>query len=388
MVRRIQPLDGLRGIAVLSVMVMHFFGSEETISRHPDWIAKSIMGVVRAGWFGVDLFFALSGFLITGILLRSKNNPFYFRSFYIRRSFRIFPVYYVVLAMILLGTTVLYPIFNRFKFAALEDVCSTQWLHWIYASLVAIFLDSSIHLGPFGHFWSLAVEEHFYVLWPLVVFVTSRTALPWVCVAIGISSAVLRGFFVGQGWVEAAYCFTPCRLDALAYGGLLACMSTMDANFWKPSSKALWLVFFFTMASIAMTGIFLGRLEYQNRFVLAYTIPLVSIAATCLIGIAVSSTEESTVHRALAHPALTFFGKYSYAMYIFHMPLVLLLPRLTRIPLFGNSTFETLLFHSASTLVGIFVTSVVAMVSWRLVEAPAMRIRDLIHERFCRGAAS
>ncbi len=200
---RMPPLDGLRGIAIVLVLLSHF--SYEL----PYW--RLVQSVIKFGWAGVDLFFVLSGFLITGILLDSRESPNYFRSFYMRRVLRICPVYYVSLIIIL----IVLPALNALHRGPLSE-----------ALMFAAYLQTW-HVGnyrfPSGHYWSLGVEEQFYFAWPLVVYyLTPRRALR---IAIGgaalavVLRLVLHALHVHH---EFIYHNTLARMDALLVGAITA----------------------------------------------------------------------------------------------------------------------------------------------------------------------
>jgi peptidoglycan/LPS O-acetylase OafA/YrhL len=379
---RFAPLDGLRGIAILVVMVLHFFGSEVTSINHKEWYVQWVMAYVRSGWMGVDLFFALSGYLITKDLVQTKTSRYYFRQFYIKRSCRIFPLYYSVLLLVLTSTSILLPYIASFRFAALDDVRSTQWLHWIYASNIAILFNPKIHLGPFGHFWSLAVEEHFYLLWPLLIYFIPARSLPMASLMIAVSSLSLRCMFVAKGWNAAAYCFTLCRLDALTFGAMLAAIQARElpSNVIAKYSRIL---FFSTLSAITAFAFFVRRLEFLDSLVLCTVIPVVSVLSASAVGSCITLDATSRWHRFLSCRTLVFFGIHSYAMYIIHMPLVLLLPRLTRIPDFGANGLQTLMYHTGATIIGISVTVALSMITWKLIEQPSMVLRHRLLNRFC-----
>src|SRR5579862_7894518 len=141
-------LDGLRGVAILSVMVEH--------------LAPRLLA--GGGWVGVDLFFVLSGFLITGVLLDGKDDPHRGRTFYVRRALRIFPLYYATLALITFGPLA--------KALALGLSAQTLGWYWIYGTNWQIALGMAHIGGPIAYFWSLAVEEQFYLIWPLIIWHT------------------------------------------------------------------------------------------------------------------------------------------------------------------------------------------------------------------------
>jgi peptidoglycan/LPS O-acetylase OafA/YrhL len=216
---RIPGLDGVRGLAILLVVAMHalFFGVP--LPGAPSVFQDSAyVRLAGLGWCGVDVFFVLSGFLITGILVRSKGAPHYFRNFYVRRALRIFPLYYLVVILLLWvlprpGTTpaerwsyLLY--YQNFRFAFGGDVTSD------------IARDIT---------WSLAVEEQFYLVWPAVVWWLSPRRLVAVCVGAIVFAIVFR--FVGlEAGIPRPYFLTFCRLDALAAGALLAIVPRPSAG--------------------------------------------------------------------------------------------------------------------------------------------------------------
>jgi peptidoglycan/LPS O-acetylase OafA/YrhL len=160
-VERVPVLDGLRGLAILLVMLHHFF---QNYVPEPVWIDRLVFGLMGCGWFGVDLFFVLSGFLITGILYDAKGADRYFLNFYARRTLRIFPLYYAVLVLLfVLLPRVPHPLAADY----VSDSAPDQLWFWLYLTNFRIALNGGwySHLVP-SVFWSLAIEEQFYVLYP------------------------------------------------------------------------------------------------------------------------------------------------------------------------------------------------------------------------------
>ena len=164
----------LRAIAILLVMVFHY--------EVRDWpwrsgVAWPLWAVIREGWLGVDLFFVLSGFLITGILLDTRGLPGYFRNFYARRTLRIFPVYYGYLVAVFV---LLPPVVS----SVAATPAGVQWWFWTYASNLPLGVEGwRFSPGFVSHFWSLAIEEQFYLVWPAIVLFARRRTLAWTCVA-------------------------------------------------------------------------------------------------------------------------------------------------------------------------------------------------------------
>jgi peptidoglycan/LPS O-acetylase OafA/YrhL len=203
---RIPELDGFRACAVLMVLIHHLFYGWKTpaLGRLPHLIRLPI----EQGWRGVDLFFVLSGFLITGILLDSKDKEHYFRNFYSRRLLRIVPLYLTCIILMYFG----YPKSGKYFLLSL-----------LYLANFAYYFRVGIPHGP-GVFWSLAVEEHFYLVWPFAARLFSRVWLLVLICIIVIGSPILRGICAHAGMdpEQQIYTYSFFRLDALALGGFLA----------------------------------------------------------------------------------------------------------------------------------------------------------------------
>src|SRR6185369_10595810 len=193
----IPVLDGIRGLAILLVLVAHFNG-EAILKEYYPLVGPIATKLALTGLMGVDLFFILSGFLITGILLKTKNSEHYFLNFYARRVLRIFPLYYGVLLF------VFWVLPNIIKLdVAAKYITSQQWWLWTYLNNFPGHpsLDSS-KIYQLGHFWSLAVEEHFYLVWPLMVYSFSAHRLKKICLswtAFSIVAGVVSCFT--EGWL-------------------------------------------------------------------------------------------------------------------------------------------------------------------------------------------
>ncbi len=219
---RLPGLDGLRGCAILMVMAVHFVGN--ATPRTP--ADQVVLKLASYGLLGVDLFFVLSGFLITGLLLDAKGDPHYFRNFYARRTLRIFPLYYAVLAILF----VLLPAVVALPPALEESRVRQAWL-WTYTANFLIASESSWALPYVSHFWSLAIEEHFYLVWPLVVFAVRRRTLERICLSVITGALALRIALSLQGVSEISISvLTPCRLDAICAGAFLAAFARREGG--------------------------------------------------------------------------------------------------------------------------------------------------------------
>src|SRR5579859_5429454 len=208
-------LDGMRGVAIVMVLCVHFIGNSPAHTA----VTREAARLAGYGIWGVDLFFVLSGFLITGLLYDSKGSPHYFRNFYVRRTLRIFPLYYAVLALLFI---VLPALPGPYPSGLAESERHQAWL-WLYASNVYLAIHRTWSLPYVGHFWSLAVEEQFYLVWPIVVLCFARRSLLGICIVVTILALALRSLLALAGaGAMAQLVLTPCRFDALCIGAFLA----------------------------------------------------------------------------------------------------------------------------------------------------------------------
>ncbi len=309
-------LDGLRGCAILLVMFYHLADEWTNGTR----VARWLVDAAEIGWAGVDLFFVLSGFLITGILLDAKNSPRYFSSFYGRRALRIFPLYYAVLSIVM----ILRWMPDRYDLLGLSDMSASPWWLWIFATNIVTAVEKEYVFGSLGHFWSLAVEEHFYLVWPAVVYFTSRRALIWLCAILIPLTAAARlavASIAGDEWGIVLYSFTPFRVDGLALGSLLALFMRMPrAERWV---LRLW-PWGLGASMLILAGLFMWKrdLSHHNRVMLTLGLTVISIAAAAVMIWAISAAPEGAAGRFFAMGWLRSIGKYSFCMYLIHQPLI------------------------------------------------------------------
>jgi len=357
----VPELDGVRGLAVLFVVLYHLQGYAGLgNNRTPyGWI-------VSMGWSGVDLFFVLSGYLITGILLDSRSEEKYFQKFYARRMLRIFPLYYLVVAGLFLAGPPLLRHLSRGDLIAVWVKPGSQIFAWTFTLNVPFAFDYNQISRLIHPLWSLSIEEQFYLIWPVTVYLLTPRTLRVVCLTLVGSALPARIAFVIAGHCSAAFALTPCRTDALALGALLAStvrtpggMETIRRWGWKTSVAAL--------AGIILTVFFRGP-EGADPVIVTVGISLVGICYASALGAVISAPQESLSRRGLRLPVIRFLGKYSYAIYVFHQAIIITMVHKLppgRLAMTLHSSFGGCLTFAA--IFGI-LTITAAMASWWLLE--------------------
>ncbi len=346
----IPQFDGLRGLSILAVFLAH----SEFLKALP------YAGFLEYGRLGVDLFFVLSGFLITGILLDSRQAPGYFRNFYARRALRIWPLYYIVLILI------------RVLAPKISDSLASQTAHvWPYFFLYVQNLFPRLPM-PFGlePTWSLAVEEQFYITWPVFLRVLRARTLTMLLGSFVLLSLVCRIISYERGApLKVIHNFTLCRLDGLAFGGLAAIWLRSRACTLLQWRRRSW-----QFILIGLIGTLSARfLFHQQSTVISYT--TIAIAFTGLLGMAlVSDAKSSLLGRFLSNNLLRYVGRISYGLYLLHMPIFLLISDFAnRHGLVSSSSVSRNALIGASQF---FVAAIIASISWRYLETPILKLKS------------
>lgn len=291
----IKELDSVRGLAALSIMWLHFAGTITPSGSVSSFFEKTA-SVFQTG---VPLFFVLSGFLITRILLNSKSDTNYFSSFYMRRALRIFPLYYFVL---LLAYTLL-PVLMHYPLPAFADI----WASLLYLQNFAITFHWR-YTGP-PHIWSLAVEEHFYLIWPMLLYYCSTKNLKRILIIVIIAEPILRYIFEKNG-IDSFY-FTFTRLDELCIGSLLAIRELEGKVI---SKKEIGVVATLLLGGVAAWMMLTGQRLLAVQ-VLKYS--FFAVIFYLVIGI-VALNRIPVVNRLLSHKPLFYIGRISYGLYLYH----------------------------------------------------------------------
>ena len=369
----IPALDGVRGLAILLVLMAHFGelfydGLGVSVSGRP--ADALLLAAARLGWTGVDLFFVLSGFLITGLLYDAKGSGRYFVNFYGRRTARIFPLYYgVLVAVFVVG-----PWLGVGRGINRALGADQAWF-WLYGVNVLAALKG--HTFPLVHFWSLAVEEHFYLVWPMVVRVMERGALMTTCVVVGLGALGLRVWMQPRFNSVAIYVLTPCRIDSLAAGALLALAvrGPRGVGAVRPFAPAA------VMAGVlALAAGRIWQAGLHTPWVQTIGFSLFALVFWGLIALVISGPPGSVATRVFSAGWLRSLGKYSYGIYVYHVfvmsTLARKLPPAGLTAAVGSSAAACLVF----LLAGVMLSFAVAFVSWWIYERPFLSLK----ERFFR----
>ncbi len=303
-------LDGVRGLAILMVLLYHFVAQTTATNRFETVVNR----VLSYGPLGVDLFFILSGFLITGILYDSCRDPSYFRSFYMRRVLRIFPLYYLVLAAVFLVVP-LVPFLRGSELAGLRE---HQVWAWLYGVNVYLAIQKNWAFKYLDHFWSLSIEEHFYFVWPLVVWLLGRRPRALMGVALGIAATCFAGHLVASlAGVNpvVTMVFTPFQLDALCLGGFFAIYAR------QPGGEAAIKRPIVPMAAVAVAVLALqfGFHRFTNLELLrSLRSGMFRILLAALLLQALVAPLSSLGSRFFRSAPMVALGKYSYGLYVYH----------------------------------------------------------------------
>lgn len=365
--KHIPALDGFRGLAILMVLFGHFSG-EAILKQYYPVAGPVFTKIVLFGLRGVDLFFVLSGYLITSILLDSKGKQRFFINFYSRRFLRIFPVYYASLFLIFF----IMPHIFKFDEQAIEISQRQIWL-WGYVGNFpwsGLNWDSS-DIFQLGHFWSLAVEQHFYLIWPFVITRFDRHLLKTICLSwfavssiAGVVDAITSFNILWLHWSSITHS------GGLALGSYCAIYLNEKGELYNRALKIV-----YTCVPIIMLLVFIPR-NFFEKIVLSIMYPLTWVMFSALLIVLVTSKQESKLTRLFENKILIKFGMYSYGIYIFHgifRPLFeQYFPREALISATGSPFIGISLYF----FLAISCSSMMAFVSWHAYEKHCLKLKS------------
>jgi peptidoglycan/LPS O-acetylase OafA/YrhL len=348
----IRELDGIRGFAAIMVFFHHvcYTSISPTGWGTPVRLLRTIS---IAGSYGVDLFFVLSGFLITSLLIEARSETSYYHDFYWKRALRILPLY----SLCLLGVILFIPGSRNYVLLSAFFVSNFAWL---------------FHIQSTGPFWTLAIEEQFYLLWPTVVRRRSVKQLSRWAISIGASAVLLR--FIAAAFGHHNYYFTFFHCDGLAFGAFLACwFSRRDSIATKPAHELRAITFGLL---IGITLIALSQLpatqERSVAFLAAFLLTGVTLVCGSIVAFLISHSGRQYL-AFLRSPFLTFFGLISYAMYMTHLYVLMAYDHLRGPLTLGDNPSYMLRF---AAILG--VTIALCLLSRYLIELPAISLRKYV----------
>jgi peptidoglycan/LPS O-acetylase OafA/YrhL len=360
--KHVPALDGIRGLAVLLVMVDHMqiiWGGTSSWFR----------AIPELGQHGVDLFFVLSGFLITGILDDGRESKSYFRNFYIRRALRIFPLYYLFLFI---------AFYLQPRLVHKPDIALGEhsWF-WLYLSNFFFASRGWLETSPFNLnlTWSLAIEEQFYIVWPLIVLLFRGQTLRRICLWIICGSVLFRLCVAAMGTgVVAIYVLTPSRLDALAIGAwsVLALRN-------PPSLRGFYIRNLRPIGNAALAiGIAVsiwGSLVQSSAWAEAIDLIALAVAFSTLLISASLAGSETILVKVFSLAPFREYGKLSYFLYLFHWPVMricTLLLRIHDVPGTGRlGSLSGLVFFVGALILPL----IPAWISWHLFEKQILKLK-------------
>jgi peptidoglycan/LPS O-acetylase OafA/YrhL len=379
---RIPELDGLRGTAILLVAILHY------VAVPGSRLQYFVLRFVSIGWTGVDLFFVLSGFLIGGILLDVRNSPSRFKTFYARRFFRIIPIYYTWILFYALIV-----IIGAFVPAVAEtnvtrSPAQLMGIHSLFLQNIFFRLDGPLSDVWFRHTWSLAVEEQFYLVVPLLITLLSSRTLTKLLISIIVGAPLLRlaTVFLAPGDVSSSwltYTLTLCRADALTCG-VLAAILWRSARFLEWASKKT--VALNAGFCVLLGGVFaLWKWSPQPLSLGARTIGYTWMAVfyTVLLFL-VLLQRASPLARCARAAWLRELGSISYCVYIIHRAVLLFTFKLVlhKTPSLFNWR------DAAVTMLAVLLTYALAKLSWLYLEQPLMQLGHAFKYHTARNVLS
>jgi peptidoglycan/LPS O-acetylase OafA/YrhL len=345
-------LDGLRGIAILLVIIFHY---SRFIRSGP--IADHLIALTNLAWSGVDLFFVLSGFLIGGILIDYRDSPNMFSVFYTRRTLRIFPLYFLVIFSYAICLSL------HLKVPYLFDRQIPFWPYALFLQnfAMACYGSGSAYLGPT---WSLAVEEQFYLLFPLIVWLMPPRTLPYLlltAIAFAIPLRVALYHFYSAHHFLSFYVLMPCRADALSIGVLCAVVYRSASLRMIFTGNIYWLRWL--AAAVLLSFTFMINPIFDSRLMLSGGYTILSAVYGSILLIALLGS-DGHIRYITTRKWLCGLGRIAFAVYLFHLAIV----GFVYAALTGNeptlNSPKDLVVSTAS----IAVTVLLAVVSWQYFE--------------------
>jgi peptidoglycan/LPS O-acetylase OafA/YrhL len=368
--RHIPVLDGIRGLAIIMVLIAHFTTIIENYLKECFPLAGPIFTkLALSGLMGVDLFFVLSGFLITGILLDTKSTNGFFRNFYARRFLRIFPLYYGVLFTLFC----ILPKIIAFD-AAANEMADHQWWLWAYLTNFPghpAWDNSTVF--KLGHFWSLAVEEHFYFVWPFVVYFVPNRLLKKICtfwVPFSIMAGVLSrvtDWEIAQflGWSTVSFS------GGLMLGAYCALVAREENGLESliPYAQKMIVVFglLFLVISMVPRHVHLDLAIHYVSWFFFFSIIVLTVSS--------SRDGGGFLVKFFNLRIMRLFGKVSYGLYVYHFVVLPLLEKYFQPDAWGHFVGSPVVVVAIFFMITIGSTFLISWISWQLYEKQFLKLK-------------
>ena len=355
----IAELDGLRGVAIFLVILHHFWPA---VGPLVGW-----KPVIHLGWMGVDLFFVISGFLITGILLDTRGDRGYFRNYLARRALRVFPLYYLMV----ITAFIVIPWAQAGTFWDTEFVQESGSPLWylFYLGNVREAITGTEPAYILAPLWSLSIEEQFYLSFPLLVALLERRTLAKVLVGMVVLAPVFRTvmllLFPENERIQ--YLATPSRMDVLALGGLLAI--AVRSGVELPSRKTVGRAFL-ALFGAGVVVFLIDGFDRHNALTRVAGYSLVALTFLCVVTWTIQG--RGTLSTApLRFGPLQYLGKICYGVYLLQRPAEVVLGRLL-----AWSGFHIDEGAASLIVLKMLFTFGVASLSWYAFEKPILKLKD------------
>jgi peptidoglycan/LPS O-acetylase OafA/YrhL len=361
-------IEGLRGICVIAVMLFHYFGAYRAPILDGVTPGKFLLQLTNVGWTGVDVFFGISGFVVTIAILEKVKEPKDVGTFLLRRAARLFPVYYLALVVIAICVS---PPSNFTGLAGVENLRANQWWAWLNLVNIIAAYNRSAMLGPnisAAHLWSLSVEMQFYLFWPWLFVLLSKKTLLKLLPMIVFATFCLRCVGVGYGLNDnAIYSLTPFRIDAFAFASWLALL-VHENQFRGIAIRHIKLATCF--AGVSIFGFLIYDDAWHKASPLVQTIgySALSIFSGGIVVLAYTEKLHPRIQDALSSKGLVWVGKLSYSLYIWHLIFAGLVSALLRGAFLGSDTaaWTSILGLVADVSVNVALAFVLATASRKL----------------------
>lgn len=358
-------LDGLRGIAILLVVLFHasefaYDASGTKISS----FAENFAAISIIGLTGIDLFFVLSGFLITGILIDTRNETYALKNFYIRRALRIFPVYFLTLALVLL-----------YAVSANQEIDSAKILtHLIYIQNISLHFNEDVFIY-LNHTWSLAIEVQFYLIWSLILvwsYKKSPLMSALICTSLITFAAFMRLYLTNEDLYKLAYTTTFARMDALCMGALISICIQSNYNAIKKHQDTINAIMMASAVILLIIVVFSENAEHAINNIIKYGLTCSTLLYGGLIlSLLMNNENILRFKKILCLKYLRKIGCMSYGIYLFHVPILFVI---------GKALHENSLGFGLNYILilggGGAITIIAANLSYKYFEKPILKLKD------------